>query len=277
MRSLWSGSLGFGLVSIPVKLYNGVRNIGLNLDMLHGKDLSPIRYAKVCKEEGEEVPYEEIVKGYEFEKGQYVVLTDQDYEKADIKKSKSIEILSFADAAEIDPNYFEKPYLLEPDKGADKAYTLLREALRETGRVGIAQFVMRNKEHLCLVRPQGRLLVLNQMRFSEELQDPAPLTIPEDMPLGEKEIELAKSLVAQLTEHFEPQKYRAVYQDSLKRIIEAKIEGREPAQIGRAPEPSNVRDLMSLLEASLKETPAKAETSPEDVPAKSPRKRKKVS
>lgn len=255
MRSIWTGSISFGLVNIPVKLYNGTRNISLDLDMLHEKDLSPIRYARVCKEEGEEVAYEEIVKGYEYEKGRYVVVSDKDFERADVKKSKSIEISAFIDIDEIDPNYFERPYLVEPDKGADKSYALLREALKETRRVGLAQFVMRNREHLCMVRPQERFLVLNQLRFSAELQSPEQLEVPAKSELSSKEMALAKSLIDQLTAEFDPEAYHDTYHEELKQLIEAKLAGKAPAKISKVSEPSNVRDLMSLLKASLDKEP----------------------
>lgn len=252
MRSIWTGSLGFGLVNIPVKLYSGTKSERLNLDMLHQKDLSPIRYARVCKAEGEEVPYDEIVKGYEYEKGEYVVLTDQDFERANVQKNKSISIVSFVLQEEIDPNYFDKPYLIEPDKGADRAYALLREALKRSGRVGLAQFVMRNREHLCAVRPERDALIINQMRFAGELQDPAQLHLP-DVEVNEKELQLALSLIDQFTEPFQPEQYHDTYHDELKRLIDEKLAGKTPARVGKAPEPTKVRDLMSLLKASLEQ------------------------
>lgn len=273
MRSLWTGSLSFGLVNIPVKLYNGTQSVSLDLDMLHKKDLSPIRYARVCKEEGDEVPYDEIVKGYEFEKGQYVVVSDKDFEKADVEKSKSIEIIAFVDADEIDPSYFDKPYLIEPDKGADKPYALLAKALSDTGRAGIAQFVMRNREHLCMVRPDGPYLILNQMRFIAELQPSSQINVPNDISINEKELQLAKNLIDQLTETFHPEKYHDTYHEKLKALIEAKIEGKEPAKTGKTPKSSNVKDLMSLLEASLNQSKsgkAKPNTEPRQKPANKP-------
>ncbi|HEY9744635.1 MAG TPA: Ku protein [Oculatellaceae cyanobacterium] len=256
MRSIWTGSLSFGLVNIPIRLYSGTKRERLDFDLLHKKDLSPIRYARVCKAEGKEVPYEEIVKGYEYEKGEYVVLTEEDFERANVRKNKSIEIISFAQQEEIDPNYFEKPYWIEPDKGAARAYALLREALRESGRVGIAQFVLRNREHLCIVRPEGEALALNQMRFASELQEPSSLQLPERAKPDAKELSLALSLIDQFTEPFRPENYKDTYHEELERLIEEKLSGKAPAKMGKAPEPTKVRDLMSLLKASLEQQEA---------------------
>src|SRR5215211_1486354 len=142
MRALWTGSLSFGLINIPMKLYSATQEHGLNFDMLHKKDLSPIRYARICKADGKEIPYKDIVKGYEYQKGDYVVLVEEDFKRANIKKTKSIEMIEFTKESEINPLYYEKPYYLEPDKGADKAYVLLREALLKSKKVGIAKFVL---------------------------------------------------------------------------------------------------------------------------------------
>src|SRR4051812_45551132 len=148
MRAMWSGTISFGLVNIPVQLYSAVQEEELSFHMLHKKDLSPIRFARVCREDGHEVPWEEIVKGYEVSKGNYVVMTEEDFKKVAVKRSNTIEILKFSDEKDIQPAYFERPYYLEPDKGADKAYALLSEALDKSKKVGIAKVVFRNKEHL---------------------------------------------------------------------------------------------------------------------------------
>jgi DNA end-binding protein Ku len=272
MRSIWTGSLSFGLVNIPVKLYSGTKSERLDFDMLHKKDLSPIRYARVCKEEGEEIPYEEIVKGYEYEKGEYVVLTEQDFERANVKKNKTIEIVAFVAQEEIDPGYFDKPYLIEPDKGADRAYALLREALKKSGRVGLAQFVLRNREHLCAIRPEGDALIVNQMRFAGELQDTSQLHVPQNVEVNDKELSLAMSLIDQFTEPFQPEKYHDTYHEELKRVIDEKLAGKAPAKIGKAPEPTKVRDLMALLKASLKEQEAGTQKAARE-PKSSPRRK----
>jgi DNA end-binding protein Ku len=157
MRAIWSGALSFGLVNIPVKLYSATAGMGLDLTMLHKKDISPIRYARICRADGKEIPYEDIVKGYEYQKGDYVILTDEDFKKASVEKTKAIEIESFVKESEIDPIYFEKPYYLEPEKGAQKAYALLRESLKKSKKIGLAKFVLRNREHLAAIRPKAKL------------------------------------------------------------------------------------------------------------------------
>jgi DNA end-binding protein Ku len=257
MRTLWTGSIGFGLVNIPVRLYSGSSEQGIDFDMLHQKDQSPIRYARVCKEEGEEVPYDEIVKGYQYEEGKYVILTDEDFEKANVAKTKQIEVVSFALETEVDANYYDKPYWLEPQKGGERAYALLREALKESGKVGVARFVLRNREHMALVRSQDDALVLNQLRFADELRSPTELKLPTTQKVDAKELKMALSLIEQITEPFDPQQYKDTYTEELQRLIESKVQGKTPKAKGKAPEPSKVKDLMSLLKASLEGKPGR--------------------
>ena len=173
MRSIWKGALSFGMIHIPVRLYSASKSRELKFKLLHKKDLSEIRYARICKADGKEIPWEEIVKGYEYQKGDYVVLTEEDFEKADIKKTRTIEILDFTDENEIDTLYYSSPYYLEPEKGAGKAYALLREALKRSKKVAVGRFVFRHHEHLGVVRPHGDLLVLHQLRH-----DPHSGTFP---------------------------------------------------------------------------------------------------
>lgn len=252
MRSLWTGAIGFGLVNIPVHLYSGTsQESQLDLDMLHKGDLSSIRYAKVCKSEGEEVSYDEIVKGYEVADGEYIVLTDEDFERANVAKSKTLEVVSFTQASEINPNYFSKFYLLEPDKGGERAYTLLREALSKADKVGIVKFVLRNREHIGIVRAEGKMLVLNQMHYESEIQSGDSLKIPAGKKVEQKELAMALSLIEQLTEPFDPTQYHDTYQEELRRVIEEKAAGKKPTSKGEAPQPTKVKDLMSLLKASL--------------------------
>jgi len=267
MRSLWTGSIGFGLVNIPVKLYSGSSEQSLDLDMLHKKDQSPIRYAKVCKEEGEEVPYDEIVKGYQYEDGKYIVLTDEDFEKANATKTGMIEVVSFALITEIDASYYEKPYLIEPQKGGDRAYALLCEALKQSGKVGVARFVLRNREHLALVRAQGKALILNQLRFAHELHNAAELKLPSAAKVDSQELEMALNLIEQHTEAFSPGDFQDTYTEELERIIEEKIQGKVPTAKGEKPLPSKVADLMSLLKASVDKKKTPKEES-EKTPAK---------
>jgi DNA end-binding protein Ku len=256
MRSLWSGSIGFGLVNIPVHLYSATLEHALDLDMLHKEDLAPIRYAKVCKEEGEEVGQDQIVKGYEYEKGHYVILTDDDFENASAAKTKRVDVMSFAKAEEVDANYFEKPYFIEPDQGGEHAYTLLREALKHSKLVGIVRFVIHNREHLGILRPQGDVLMLNQMRFAQELRDTADLKLPSRQTVEPKELEMALSLIDQLTESFKPEKYHDTYAETLEHVIQSKIQGNVSNKTTEHdPIPSKVHDLMSLLKASLNQKP----------------------
>jgi len=264
MRSIWTGSIGFGLVNIPVKLYSGSSEQSLDLDMLHKKDQSPIRYAKVCKEEGEEVPYDEIVKGYQYEDGKYIVLTDEDFEKADATKTGMIEVVSFALITEIDASYYEKPYLIEPQKGGDRAYALLCEALKQSGKVGVARFVLRNREHLALVRAQGKALILNQLRFAHELHDTADLKLPGSAKVDSQELKMALNLIEQHTEAFTPEDFRDTYTEELERIIEEKVQGKVPTAKGEKPLPSKVTDLMSLLKASIEKKNAPNKKSSEE-------------
>ena len=254
MRAMWSGSISFGLVNIPVRLYSATGGEAkLDFDLLHEKDMSPIRYAKVCRLEGEEVPNEEIVKGYEYEDGQYVILTDEDFERANVTRTRAIEITEFSDEADIDDIYFEKPYYLEPDKGAAKPYALLREALRRSGKVGIARFVLRNREHLAAIKPTGDVLVLNQLRYSSELLEPDELKVPDPSLADERELDLALTLIDKLSESFQPERYKDEYTEELRQMIEGKAQGRVPVAKGEEPEPTSVVDLMAVLKKSLEQ------------------------
>ncbi len=258
MRSIWTGALSFGLVNIPIRLYSATAGRGLELDMLHKKDLSPIRYARVCRADGKEIPYEDIVKGYEYQKGDYVILTDEDFKKANVEKTKAIEIESFVKSADIDPIYFEKPYYLEPDKGAEKAYALLRESLKKSKKIGIARFVLRNREHLAAIRPDGKVLVLEQMRFDDDIRPVDDLKLPDAKKAGNKEIEIALALIDQLTEHFDPKKYKDTYTAELKKVIDAKAKGKPIKAKGREPQATEVADIMAMLKKSLEKEKARA-------------------
>jgi DNA end-binding protein Ku len=257
MRAIWSGAISFGLVNIPVKLYSGAGENNLDLDMLAKQDLSPIRYARIATSDGREVAYKDIVKGYEIEKGRYVVLTDSDFEKANAKKTKSIDIKNFVSEEEIDPVYFEKPYYLEPDKNAVKPYALLREALKKSKKVGIASFVLRNRENLAVLKASGDVIILNQMRYHEEIRSPEGLSLPRESEISSKEVDMALKLVDQLTERFEPEQYKDTYIDELKKLIEAKAEGKTIEVKGEAPQPTRVKDLMEVLKASLESAKSK--------------------
>lgn len=269
MRAIWKGSISFGLVNIPVHLVSATREHEMKFVMLHKKDLSQIRYARICKEEEKEVPWEEIVKGYENAPGEYTVLKPEDFEKADVKRVKSIEIVDFIEINEIDSVYYEKPYYLTPEKSAIKAYALLIEALSKSKKVGIAKFVFHEREHLAVIKAYEGVLVLNQLRFNEELIDTDKLEMPTLPKASPKELSVAIQLIDQLTTPFKPAAYKDLYVQELREIIAKKAKGKPIQAKGREPKPSKVHDIMSLLEASLKKPAKKA------APAKSKRTTKK--
>lgn len=251
MRSIWKGALSFGLVNIPIRLYTASREKEISFVLLHKKDLSEIRYARICKTEDKEVPWSEIVKGYEYEKGEYVVLEDADFEKADLKKTKTIEIVSFIEEDEIDSVYYVKPYFLEPDKNADKAYALLREALKKSKKVGLAKYVLRNREHLAVVKVHEDVLILNELRYLNELVKPKDLEIPEAGKSNSKEVDMAMKLIDQLTVPFKPTAYKDTYIEEIKQIIKQKAKGRPVHPKTEKPKSAKIHDIMSLLQASL--------------------------
>jgi DNA end-binding protein Ku len=255
MAAIWKGSLTFGLVNIPVELKTAVRADHISFRLLHKDDLSPVKYERVCQAEGEPVPWNEIVKGYEYEKGKFVVLTDEDFKTAALEQSKTIDILDFVKEDEIDPRYFETPYYLVPSKGGEKPYALLREAIRQTGSVGIGKIIMRQTQHLVGVKVVGEALVLEIMRFANELVDAKEFSFPSREAIRPQELQMAEQLVANLAEPFDPTRYTDEYRANLMKIIKAKMKGKkvkleEPE--GEAPD-SDVLDLMSRLRASLEE------------------------
>jgi DNA end-binding protein Ku len=257
MASIWSGAISFGLIHIPVKLYSAVQDKNIDLDMLRRQDLCPINYARICRDTGEEVPYEDIVKGYQYKKGDYVVLEDEDFKKANVRKTQTIDIEEFVDEHDIDTKLFEKPYYIEPTKPARKAYALLREALRKTGKVGAGKFVLRNREHLVIVKPEGDLLVLEQMRFASEIKKPAGLDLPAADEASDRELAVAIKLIDQLTEPFKAEQFHDTYREELERVIAEKAEGRTPEAKGEKPIPTEVPDLMTKLRESLAQARAR--------------------
>jgi DNA end-binding protein Ku len=262
MAAIWKGSLTFGLVNIPVELKTAVRADHISFRLLHKKDLSPVKYERVCQAEGESVPWNEIVKGYEYEKGKFVVLTDEDFKTAALEQSKTIDILDFVKEDEIDPRYFETPYYLVPAKGGEKPYALLREAIRQTGSVGIGKIIIRQTQHLAAVKVVGDALVLEIMRFANELVDAKEFSFPSREAIRPQELQMAEQLVVNLAEPFDPTRYTDEYRANLMKIIKAKMKGKkvkleEPE--GEAPD-SDVLDLMSRLRASLEEGSGKKGT-----------------
>jgi DNA end-binding protein Ku len=250
-RPLWKGTLGFGLVSIPVELYTAVRDLGPHFHFLRESDHSRIGYQKIAKEDNEPVSPDELVKGYEYEKGQYVVLTDEDFEAAAVKRNSRIDLLDFVESTEVDDRYFNKPYYLLPGQGGEKAYTLLRKALAESGRIGIAKVVMRNKPHLAAVEVIKTALVLSTMRFREELVPVSEYEFP-DATVREPEVRMARQLIDGLTAEWDPDKYTDDYRANLLTIIEAKARHRTPKLEAQPVEAdAKVIDLMERLRKSL--------------------------
>jgi DNA end-binding protein Ku len=251
MRAIWTGAISFGLVNIPVRLYSAVGSNSLDFDMLSKKDLAPIRYSRVSSADGKEVAYKDIVKGYEIEKGNYVVLEKKDFESAAPERTRTIEIMDFVMEAEIDTIYFEKPYYIEPDKNAVKPYALLREALKQSKKVGVARFVLRNRENLAILKVSGDVIILQQMRFEADIRDAQDLNLPAASTVNKKEIDTALKLIDQLTEKFDASQFKDSYTEQLKKIIEAKAKGKPISVKSKEAAPTKVKDLMDTLIASI--------------------------
>jgi len=256
MRAIWTGAIGFGLVNIPVKMYSAVQDSSLDLDMLDKKDHSNIRFQRVNAKTGKEVAWENIVRGYKYN-DEYVVLNDDDFKKASPEKSKLIEIAEFVSQEEIDTIYYETPYYLEPEKTGIKAYALLRDALEKSGKVGLGTYVMRTKEAIGIIKPMDNILVLNKMRFAEEIRDLEDLKIP-----GEKskpnELKMALALIDQLSGPLEIEKYKDTYSAQLMKVIEAKAKGKKIPVPTMKVVHSKSKDLMDQLKASLSTAKRKA-------------------
>ena len=255
-RAIWSGSISFGLLNVPVKLYSAVSKQTVRFRELRESDGSRVRHKRVSEKDGKEVPYEKIVKGYEFAPEQYVTLTRDELAELDPKKTRAIEIQDFVDLDEIDPIYFEQPYYLGPDKGAEKAYGLLVEAMNQERKVAIARFVRRNKEHLAAIRPMGNVLTMATMRFADEVVDPDQLDaeVLEEKPKKpeKRELEMARQLISSLATDFDPSKYRDEYREELTDLLEQKAAGKEIVSApSEEPKPTKAPDLMAALEESL--------------------------
>ncbi len=257
MRSIWKGALSFGLVNIPIEMYSASQEHEFKFVMLHKPDLSEIRYARICKKEEKEVPWDEIVKGFENEKGEYVILTEEDFKKALMAKSKAIEILQFVDESEIDSIYFEKPYILQPQKGADKAYTLLAAALQKSGKVGIGKFTLHNHERLGVIKYDQNALILIQLRYESQMIDFSKFPIPQVKKIDPKEMEIALKLIDHMTQAFRPEQFQDSYTEDMKLIIKQKEKGRKTYEKPAAAPSEKIHDIMSLLKASLDKTEKK--------------------
>lgn len=254
MASIWKGSLTFGLVNIPVELKTAIRPDHISFRLLHQEDLSPVKYERVCQADGEAVPWSEIVKGYEYDKGKFVVVTDEDFKTAALESSKTIDILDFVKEEEIDPRYFEIPYYLVPAKGGEKPYALLREAIRNSQSVGVGKIIIRQTQHLAGVKVVGDALVLEIMRFANELVDAREFSFPSRDAVRPQELRMAEQLVENLAEPFDPSRYTDDYRANLMKVIKAKMKGKK-AKLEEPEETrdSGVLDLMSRLRASLEE------------------------
>lgn len=255
MRAIWKGSISFGLVNIPIALYPATRREDLKFRLLRASDLSPVNYKRVAEKDGKEVPWGEIVKGYEYEKGKFVVLSEKDFQRVDLEATQTVDIKDFVEVEEIDPMYFYKPYYLEPQKGGDKAYALLRETLERTKKVGIAKVVIKTREYLAGVKPLKHALVLELMHFAEELSDAEKLNVPKrSAEPGKRELDMAKALVETMSSEWNPTKYKDEYRDALLEVIEEKVEagGKEIEEKPKPKKPSTkVIDLVSVLQESL--------------------------
>jgi DNA end-binding protein Ku len=252
-RPIWSGTISFGLVSVPVKMYSATESKELRFHFLHKDDLEPIGYDKVRKDTGEHVDPDDIVRGFEVEKGRYVELTEEDLDRLDIELTHSIDICDFVDIDEIDPIYFRKAYYLLPEQGAEKPYRLLLAALEETGKVGIAKVVIRNKQHLAALRPWEGVLLLETMYFADEIRKPE--SVDGKVELRKPEIEMARSLVENLSDTFDPEKYDDTYRKELLALLKEKAETGEISEPREEkPEEGEVVDLMAALRESVERT-----------------------
>jgi DNA end-binding protein Ku len=258
-RAMWKGAISFGLVSIPVAVYPATEEKSLKFNQLHDEDMGRIRYQRVCELDGEVVAFEHIVKGYEHEKGQYVVLTDEDFDAVPVESSRLIDIHQFVDADEIDPIYYKKTYYLVPEESGVKAYALLRQAMEEDGRVGLAKVSFRDREHLAALRFKDGAFVLETMFWPDEIRDAKfeELDQASEVKPRLQEIQMAKTLIDNLTDEFDPKQFTDEYRQALVQIVEAKVEGRE-VEAPPEPEETKVVDLMEALKASVEATKKKA-------------------
>ena len=278
-HAIWSGSINFGLVTIPVKVFTAVKSDELSFNMLHKGDDGRIKYERTCSVDGKPVPWDEIVKGYEYEKGQYVILTDEDFKKVNPEATQSVEILEFVELDKINPMYFDKPYYLEPTKQGKHAYALLRDALASSKRVAIARVVIRTKEYIAAVKPLGDALVLELMHWASEIVETGTLELPSGEKLPEAEMKMAKMLIDTMSvDAFEPEKFTNRYHDELLAMIDARANGEEMPKAKKAPPRAKVVNLMDVLAQSLEESKQRRAASngrsaPQDKPAAKRRKK----
>jgi len=272
-RAIWNGAISFGLVTIPVQLVSAVRSQRPRFHLLHEKDEAPVRYQRVCERESKPVPWDEIVKGYEYEKGEYAVLTKEDFKRAAVEKTDTIDVLSFVPASAIDARYYETPYYVAPGKGADRAYALLRETIRKTGKVGVAQLILRQSQHLAALTVKDDVFVLTLLRLADDLAATDSVKTPSGKGLRDSEMQLAARLVDGLSGPWKPEQYKDQYAANLSAIINAKIKGKgaKPrlGAIGAGEPKAEVADLMQRLRESLA-----ANTNAREKPARKGKQRK---
>ena len=256
MRAIWKGSLSFNLVTIPITLFPAIRREELKFHLLRKSDQSLINYKRVAESDGKEVPWDQIVKGYQYEKGKFIVLKEEDFKRVDIEATQTISINSFVEVGEVNPIYFYKPYYIEPAKGGDVAYALLRDAMEKSGKIGIAEVVLRQREHLAAVKPQDGGLMLELMHYSDELVSTDEFRKPSAKKASSKELQMATSLIEMMTEKFEPGEYHDDYRAALKKVIDDKIKHPRKAlpEAPAAKKPTNVVDLVAVLQESLRNT-----------------------
>jgi DNA end-binding protein Ku len=265
-RSLWKGAISFGLVHIPVEMYSAVKEHGLDLTMLDRRDFSPVGFKRYNKNNDKEVTWDDIVKGYEYTDGEYVVLSEEDLRRANPEATQTIDILAFVDAEQVPLIYYEQPYYLAPGKGGDKVYALLRETLRKAGKIGIANVIIRVKQHLCALVCVGDTIVMNTLRYSDEIRDTDDLKIPSSTAKGtaisDKELKMAMALVEGMSEEWKPEQYHDTYREDILALVEKKVKAKQTKTItmpGKEKAPassSNVIDLVALLQQSLGKKPA---------------------
>jgi len=272
MRAIWKGAISFGLVNIPIALYSATRSEEVRFRLLRSGDLSPVNYKRVAEADGKEVPWDKIVKGYEYEKGKFVVVKDEDFRRVDIEATQTVEISSFVKLDEVNPIFFHKPYYMEPQKGGDKAYVLLRDALRASGKIAIAKVVIKTRQHLAAVKPQERGLMLELMHFASELIDIDEFKLPESKATGKKELQMAQALIDSMSDKWKPEEYVDEYREAIEKVIEEKLEHGEKAapKPGRKHKATNVIDLVAVLQKSLDRSGHGAKKGKRPAPAKRP-------
>jgi DNA end-binding protein Ku len=260
MRAIWKGMISFGLVSIPISLYPATRKEELKFRLLRASDQSPVNYKRVAEADGKEVPWDQIVKGYEYDKGKYVVIKDDDFARIDVEATQTVDITGFVNIAEVNPLLFYKPYFMQPEKGGDKAYVLLRQALEESGKIAIAKVVIKTRRHLAAIKPQKNGLMLELMRFPEELLDASEFKTPASTTIAKPEMAMAKKLIDSMTTKWDPTMYKDDYHETLEKLVREKIQhgDRDLPKPAHKKSKTNVIDLVSVLQQSIADAQGKS-------------------